>query len=298
MCLEILASVLSIFGFTEIVITDHDVLGLDLRKFRHRAIKQFFHYMGMEIIPGIELSCKFPLGGNQEKEFHIVGLGIYHVNDLLMEAMKFLREGREKRAKEIVNRILEAGYEVDCKRIGKNKNITLLNIAENVYKNDGSRGGVEFLEKYLISGKKFYYPKELLGVKRAIEIINSLEGIASWAHPFTTLGKRKCEIERVFEQFLNFGMEAVEVYTRKQTIEGVEILEGLCERHSYRLECFAGSDTHTLLDIFLYVERLLELFREMEKKNKVQNGSEQFVPYFCYSDLTYELKSVIIFVDN
>lgn len=282
MCLEVLALVLSIFGFTEIAITDHDALGLDLRKPKHRAVKKLFHYMGVEIIPGIEFSCKFPLGDNQEKEFHIVGLGIYHVNALLMEAIKLLREGREKRAKEMIRLISEAGYKVDSENINKNINITLLDIAGNVYKNDGSRYGVEFLEKYLVSGKKFYYPKELLGVKKAIEIIKSTGGIVSWAHPFATLGKKSYELERIFGQFLNFGMEAVEVYTRRQTREGMETLEELCDRYSddYKLECFAGSDTHTLLDIFLYVERILELFREMAEKEKIQNGSGRFVPYF------------------
>src|SRR3989344_4285586 len=170
-------------GVTSLAITDHDTIGgVDEAK---AAGVEF----GMEVIPGIEMSCNH--GGHG---IHILGLGINHKHPILGELLSELQREREHRAKLMVEKLQSFGFAVDYKEVRQRAAgvVARPHIAEAVMENPANAGKLamegiktrkDFFSSYIANNAKAYVHHVPLEARRAISVIHQAGGIAIWSHP-------------------------------------------------------------------------------------------------------------------
>ena len=100
-------------GLKAIALTDHDtVSGLEEAENASKAAK-------IRFIPGVELEIHSELGQGPviNGEFHLLGLGLGRITGELLASLDYLSSERERRNREMVEKIRAAGIEVDYEEI-------------------------------------------------------------------------------------------------------------------------------------------------------------------------------------
>jgi len=227
-------------GVTSLAITDHDTIGgVDEAK---AAGGEF----GMEVIPGIEMSCNH--GGHG---IHILGLGINYKHPVLGELLSELQREREHRAKLMVEKLQSFGFAVDYKEVRQRAAgvVARPHIAEAVMENPANAGKLamegiktrkDFFSSYIANNAKAYVHHVPLEARRAISVIHQAGGIAIWSHPTIPTEDYKL-VEETLLVFLRFGLDGIEVIGNF-TEDDTEFLQMLAEK--YNILRSAGSDFH------------------------------------------------------
>ena len=68
--------------------------------------------LGIEFIPGIEISIEWPSG-----EFHLLGLGLKKPGKKLLETIEFLRGERDTRNKKIIQKLQEQNIDISYEEL-------------------------------------------------------------------------------------------------------------------------------------------------------------------------------------
>ncbi|MBI2096846.1 MAG: PHP domain-containing protein [Candidatus Sungbacteria bacterium] len=227
-------------GVTSIAITDHDTIGGV--KEALEAGKEF----GIEVIPGIELSCD-----HENHGIHILGLGIDYHNEALLEKLHVLQNEREHRAKLIIEKLRQFGFAVDFEEVKRRAEgvVARPHIAEAVLENPLNEGKLssegiatrqDFFAKYIADGAKAYVHGVPLFVADGILLIHEARGIAIWSHPTVPMRDYKL-VEETLLQFLGWQMDGLEVIGNFSE-DDTEFLQTLAAK--YQLLRSAGSDFH------------------------------------------------------
>jgi predicted metal-dependent phosphoesterase TrpH len=276
-----LASLSYLFGIEELVVTDHNAFGFNIRNPEHVRIAAEYEQLGLKLTPGVEISCLFDFsewGGPAEKETHITGIDPVP-NAEMLARVEIIQDSRRVRARSMINDILGLGYGVASyeELAATYPNITLMHIARSVTDENGV--GVNpnvFLEEHLLIGGDCYAPKVLLEVEEAIDLIHACGGRAVLAHPFATFGPSVIpHFEEAALPFVDAGIDGIEADTKRQTPEGSQRIHKFCDAHG--LLALAGSDVHTLEDYYIYACNLLDLYLGTNKNavNRNQNGRRE-----------------------
>ncbi len=223
-----------------IAITDHDTIGgVDEAK---AAGMEF----GVEVIPGIEMSCD-----HNEHGIHILGLGVNHKHPALGELLFELQREREHRAKAMVEKLQRFGFAVDYEEVRRRAAgvVARPHIAEAVMENpanaeklaaEGIKTRKDFFEVYIANNAKAYIHSVPLEAERAMHAIHEAGGVALWSHPTIPMKDYKL-IEETLLEFLRFGLDGIEV-VGNFTEDDTEFLQMLAEK--YKILKSAGSDFH------------------------------------------------------
>lgn len=199
-------------GVTTLAVTDHDtVAGLP------QAMAEG-ELAGVEIIPGIEISCLYG-----ETELHILGYFINPDDPRLTSALLTYQASREDRNPRIVQRLQELGCAVtysDVQAIAGNATIGRPHIAQALLRKGYVASVSDAFDRYLADGAPAYLPRTLPSPAEAIGLIRQIGGIPVMAHPVYA-SRLKEPFEQICATLQGLGLLGIEAlyssHNRKQT---------------------------------------------------------------------------------
>ena len=197
-----LARLASEKGLRAVALTDHDTVS-GLAEFQEETKR-----CGIFGVPGVEISSRL-----FTKEIHIVGLFIRPDTPRLLDLLGRMREGREKRNREIVQKLSVLGYPIEygeLVRFAGGESIGRPHIAALLLKKGCFRSMQEVFEQCLKRGCRAYVPRELPEAAEAIETIHAADGLAVWAHPVSGQSGERNYARKMLRRLMELGLDAVE----------------------------------------------------------------------------------------
>jgi predicted metal-dependent phosphoesterase TrpH len=214
-----------------IALTDHDsVDGL-------REAQQTGAELGVRIVNGVELSA---VEGTAET--HVLGLHLQDVH-ILERGLGELRAMRQRRAQQIVDKLVEIGVQVTYDDVLAQAGDGALgrpHVARALVADGWATDVRDAFDRYLGAGRPAYVAKDQLEMADAIAMIRSAGGLAILAHPGAA-GTR----ERL-TALMALGLDGVEVKHPSHSQSDTNRLRTLCEQLG--LVVSGGSDWHGAAD--------------------------------------------------
>jgi predicted metal-dependent phosphoesterase TrpH len=216
-------------------ITDHDtVAGYTAAAAYHRQRQG-----GMQLIPGIELSCQW-----SGTTIHVLGLGIDCAHPAMLGALQTMSGAREERGEKIAQRLASRGFAGALQgalALAGDSHLGRPHFAAWMVEQGHVRDESQAFDLYLGQGKtgdvKAFWPE----LAEVTGWIADSGGAALIAHPlkyrFTGM-----KLRRLIEDFVAAGGCGIEVVSGRQTRDQLAQLTRLARQ--YALEITIGSDFH------------------------------------------------------
>jgi 3',5'-nucleoside bisphosphate phosphatase len=220
-------------GLKGIAITDHDTIdGMC------EALEEG-NKSGIEVIPGVEMSVRYKNG-----EIHILGYDIDPKNQSLVSQLTQLKQSREERNPEIVERLRSFGFDLEyreVKAIAGQATVGRPHIAQVLMKKGYVANIAEAFELYLKEGAPAFVPRTTLEPEKAIGLILGAGGIPVLAHPFRINGGLEAT-EMLLSNLVQSGLVGIETFYSTHDSSEVELCTKLARR--FGLLMTGGSDFH------------------------------------------------------
>jgi 3',5'-nucleoside bisphosphate phosphatase len=216
-------------GLQALAITDHDTLGglLEAQSAADAA--------GLELVPGVEISTS-----HRDVEIHLLGYFVDPSSAELAGQLASLREDREARAREMVDRLhaldVHIRYE-DVKREAGNGAVGRPHVAAALVVGGWARDRQEAFDRYIADGRPAAVPKPVFPVAEAITLLRDIGAVPVVAHP--GLLKRP----ELIQEMPALGIGGIEVFYPKHLPEQQRALLAFAQAH--RLVATGGSDFHS-----------------------------------------------------
>ncbi|MEA3337851.1 MAG: PHP domain-containing protein [Chloroflexota bacterium] len=225
-------------GLRTIAVTDHDSTeGLA------RALEAGETY-GVEILPGVELSCDVPDG-----EQHMLGYFVNYRDPAFQAELSRLREGRVGRAEGMAQRLTELGHPVSFERIQElagDGAIGRPHVAQALVEAGHVDSKAEAFEKLIGRQGPAYVERARLTPVNACRLIRQAGGVPVFAHPYiVTRGGQVIEpapVEQSLPELVGAGLAGLEVYYPRYSTNLIGKLLRLARQ--YDLIATGGSDFH------------------------------------------------------
>ena len=192
-------------GLEALAVTDHDTVGgLEEALAAGRDL-------GLEVIPGCELSVEYPGPGFM----HILGLYVPTKPEKLMAGMRELNDLRANRNVRIVKKLQDLGLDVTYEAVLALARGTVgrPHIAQAIVNAGGAADIPQAFDVYLGEGGKAYLPKDKFSPQKAIGLLRSEGATVVLAHPYS-IKKDGPALEREVRQLADWGLEGLEcLYT-------------------------------------------------------------------------------------
>lgn len=215
-------------GLKTLALTDHDTTAaLD------RAI-EVGGSLGMEVIPGIELSADD--GG----EIHVLGYFLQYHNEIFQKRLERFRFIRYGRGQLILEKLAALGLPLDWQRvleIAGDAAPQRPHIAEAMKEKGYVENVNEAFKLYIGNDGPAYVETEKVTPVEAVQLIQSVGGLAVLAHPVYVKN-----LDVVLPKMVEVGLAGMEVYYGHNTEEQVEYYAALAAQ--YNLVPTGGSDWH------------------------------------------------------
>lgn len=212
-----------------ISITDHDTVDAYLQT----DLIQYAKNLGIEVIPGIEISTEL-----NDTELHILGYFIDIKNESLSNLLQFISKERINRAKRIIKKIQNRGYDITFEEVLENNKSTTIgrpHIANVMIKKGFVKDLNEAFNKHLGINCYAYEKKIHITPKLAIEFIHNAGGIAVLAHPNKTN-------EDIIKYLIEVHIDGFEIIHPSHSNSTVNYYKNLADY--YYLVSTGGSDFH------------------------------------------------------
>lgn len=174
---EALVQLAAEIGLRALAVTDHDTVSAVPAAVACGSVK------GVEIIPGIELSCR-----HGDMEIHMLGYYLDCTAPDLCAALRGILDDRTTRNAETVRRLRDAGYPISLEILRENydtKAIGRTHMADWLVR-QGCAQSIDWVFQNLLSeGCPCFVPRRILPMDRAVAIIRSAGGVAVLAHPLS-----------------------------------------------------------------------------------------------------------------
>ena len=226
-------------GLEVIALTDHDTVGGVEEAV---AVGQ---RVGVRVIPGVEISV-------EEQGAHILGYGINHKNEALLNAFEESRRGRIEGAKKMVENLQRSGFALTWEDVMKEATGSVVarpHLARAVLarpENKEKLGSIstshDFIQMYLTDDNPNYVKRAHIAARDAIDFIHQAGGVAVWSHPAIHFQGNPDGLEACLREFLEWGLNGLEVFNPSHREDDTEHLGGLAGRYS--LLRTGGSDFH------------------------------------------------------
>jgi predicted metal-dependent phosphoesterase TrpH len=229
-------------GLAALAVTDHDTLGA-LPEARAAGAR-----LGVEVVPGVELSVAHPLAG----DVHLLG---YFVRETPRFGARLagLRDARARRGERIVEKLRALGVDVAMEDVEKAPAVGRPHVARALMRKGVVASVQEAFDRYLAEGRPAFVPKEKLDAAEAIGLVHEAGGVAVLAHAGILPERARGPLVR---ELAALGLDGLEVLHPKNGPEVRERLKGWCGE--LRLVETGGSDFHgeSKPDVRLGMERV------------------------------------------
>lgn len=217
------------FKFSAVSITDHDSSD------SYPEAKELSRNFGIEIIPGVELSCDY--GG---LDIHILGYFFDPKDQKLKNYLKDFKDARADRAKKMTELLQGDGINVsyeDVLRISPDGTIARPHIAQLLIEKGYAYSIQDAFVKYIGSDSKYYVDKYKIGPEEAVDLVHKSGGLAFVAHPFYLK-----DSPEILDMLIENKIDGIETIHSSYDEEMRKYLEGMAA--SNRLLRSGGSDCH------------------------------------------------------
>jgi predicted metal-dependent phosphoesterase TrpH len=198
-------------GLAAIALTDHDTIdGLA------EAVAAGERY-GVEVIPGVEVSARFP-GGSM----HVLGLGINYRNGRLGERLAVLQKARAERNPQIIAKLNDLGIKITLEQVAQISGRGQMgrpHIARALMEDGYVRTIQEAFDIYLRNDGKAYVAKFRFPPEEAIAMIRDVQGVPVLAHPFTLGLGSAFALKNTLEELVALGLAGIEAIYAEHTPE-------------------------------------------------------------------------------
>ena len=198
-------------GLAAVALTDHDTIdGVA------EAVAAGEKY-GVEVIPGVEISARFP-GGSM----HILGLYIDYTNGHLDKRLAVLKRARAERNPQIIAKLNALGIPISMAQveaISGGGQVGRPHIARALLEAGFVSNIQQAFDIYLRKGGKAYAGKFRFPQEEAIAMIRDVQGIPVLAHPFTLGLGSAFALRHLLLELKNLGLAGLEVYYSEHTPE-------------------------------------------------------------------------------
>lgn len=221
-----------------IALTDHDTVS-GVEKAREAA-KQ----LGIELIPGVELSTEYQVSEKETKEIHIVGLFIDTKNEELLKKTAEFRECRDRRNEIMVERLQQQGFAITMEALAAENPdsvITRANIARFLYNHGCIKSIKEAFDRYIGDGCPCYVGRFKISPSEAAELIIRAGGIAVLAHPLL-YHLTPADLNRLICELKTAGLAAIEAIYSTYSTADEQLVKKLAREHDLLIS--GGSDFH------------------------------------------------------
>lgn len=219
-------------GLAAVAVTDHDTVA-GLEQAAGAGAK-----LGVEIIPGIELSADY-----EGQEVHILGYFIDPDDPALQKAIAAASDARRRRNESILTALAADGFRVSPAALSASCPGTpgRPHIADLLVQGGYAESTGDAFDRYLGIGRPYYRPRELMSLEQAAAVIRAAGGVVSLAHPMK-YGLDKDGREALVRFARAAGCQAVEAYYSTHTPSQQSELLSLAAR--YGMAVSGGSDYH------------------------------------------------------
>ena len=217
-----------------VAITDHDTTSAiaDARSAAGR--------MGIEFVPGIEISAEFSPG-----TMHILGYFIDEASPELAQKLDQLKQARERRNPQIADKLRSLGFDISYEEVAAladNKVVGRPHFARVMIQKGYVATIQEAFDRFLKKDAAAYVPKTRLSPADSIALIHGAGGVAVLAHPYQLNLRSYEEVDRLCGELGEAGLDGVEaVYSRHSPEERAKYSE-IAAHH--KLLVTGGSDYH------------------------------------------------------
>ena len=226
-------------GLRVIAITDHDSTeGIA------EALAAADEAPGLSIVPGIELSTDAP-----GMEIHMLGYFVDTTDTAFQEKLRWLRSGRDERAREMVSRLQALGLEIEWGRveaISAGAAVGRPHIAQALVERGYVAYPAEAFDLYLGRDRPAYVERPSLTPGEAIDLLRGNGAVPVLAHPTYVLQEDTESDPRALRDVVaglkEAGLAGMEVYYKSYTREQVESLAALA--NELKLIPCGGTDYH------------------------------------------------------
>jgi predicted metal-dependent phosphoesterase TrpH len=216
-----------------VALTDHDtVTGL-------AELVEEVNKLGIEAIPGVELSAKFSPG-----TLHILGYG-FNPNGPIRQKLEGFQKDRAERNPKILDKLRELGMPLTLEEIktlsGAKNQIGRPHIAKALAAKGYVASYEEAFDKYLTKGGPAYISKAGWSAQECIDLIHESGGVAVIAHPIQ-MKLQGMELREKLKELVEMGMDGIEVVHPDHSPENQALFASLAEE--FGLLPTGGSDFH------------------------------------------------------
>ena len=226
-------------GLAAVALTDHDTAS-GIQKAKPAAAE-----LGVELVPGIELSTEYTLPATKEgKEIHIVGLYIHPEDPAHTKMTAEFRACRENRNEKIVEALQREGFDITMEAlIAENPDsvITRANIARFLFHHGYIKSISEAFEKYIGDECPCYVERFKVTPMEAVALIKQAGGVAVLAHPML-YHMDADSLQRMIDDLKEPGLDGIEALYSTYTADEEAFVLRLAEKN--RLLISGGSDFH------------------------------------------------------
>ena len=222
-------------GLVGFALTDHDTLaGLEAAERTAREI-------GIEFVPGVEISCQFPHPGT----LHLLGYCIDPHSAPLREVLDRLIEARRVRNPKMVRKLNDLGVAITVAEVEEAAGGEVIgrpHMAAVLVRKGYVNSIKEAFNKYLGQGAAAYVEKERLSPRDAIAVVLVAGGLPVLAHPIQLRAENDARLERIVKDLTDLGLAGIEVIHSDHDAALIEKYTNLADR--FGLLKTGGSDFH------------------------------------------------------
>jgi predicted metal-dependent phosphoesterase TrpH len=189
---------------------------------------------GVEVWPAVELSCDVEAG-----EVHVLGYFIDHRLGWFQTLLGRLRDGRERRAERMVERLAALGVPVPFERVQAMANGGALgrpHVARALVEAGHVKNIGEAFDRFIGRSGPAYVERLKVTPAQAVEVIRAAGGLAVLAHP--GWGQQ----DALIPDLIVAGLDGIEVYYPDHTPDQVKHYAAMAQRHG--LVVTGGTDFH------------------------------------------------------
>ena len=231
----------------QLAITDHDSVGA------HIALRGTPLPDGMELIPGVEISCRW-----ENLEIHVLGLLVDVDHPALNTLLDAQLQRRRDRAAAFDRAMQRAGIcglqayldTLPCEAVGR------MHMASFLLQHGHVRTTQQAFSKFLGSRGRLYQKAEWCSLPEAVEAIHAASGLALIAHPDRYAMSRP-KFRRLLDEFGATGGDGMEVSYSNLNIDSLRFLAEECVRRKWWAS--VGSDFHSAENHWMDLGRIRRL---------------------------------------
>lgn len=196
--------------------------------------------MGLEVIPGIEISADHEPGS-----MHILGYFIDHRDPSLDAQLGILKQVRADRNPQIVAKLQKLGLAItmaEVEQMSGGGQVGRPHIAQVLLQKGYVASFPEAFDRYIGNHGPAYVNKFRFAPKDAIAMIRAAGGVAGLAHPFSLEYSSEGHLRLILTQLRDWGLSALEVYYPEHSPDRQETYARLARELGLLMT--GGSDYH------------------------------------------------------